>query len=86
MLLVEIMNADDKSVLDKSTEMQARDLLDTNRLYRVSAQQTGDPRIAHLLDQLGRVLVEIANAPSQVSTDDRAISGPGFSLMGCCSK
>jgi hypothetical protein len=70
MLLVEIMNADDKSVLDKSTEMQARDLLNTNRLYRVSAQQTGDPRIAHLLDQLGRVLVEIANAPSQVSDND----------------
>jgi hypothetical protein len=36
----------------------------------VSAQQTGDPRIAHLLDQLGRVLVEIANAPSQVSDND----------------
>jgi hypothetical protein len=70
MLLVEIMNADDKSVLDEATEMQARDLLNTNRLYRVSAQQAGDPRIAHLLDQLGRVLAEIANTPSQVSDTD----------------
>lgn len=70
MLLVEIMNADDKSVLDETTEMQARDLLNTNRLYRVSAQQAGDPRIAHLLDQLGRVLAEVANAPSQVSDND----------------
>lgn len=70
MLLVEIMNADDKSVLDEATEMQARDLLNTNRLYRVSAQQAGDPKIAHLLDQLGRVLAEIANSPSQVSDND----------------
>lgn len=70
MLLVEIMNADDKSVLDEATEMQARDLLNTNRLYRVSAEQAGDPRIAHLLDQLGRVLAEIANTPSQVSDSD----------------
>jgi hypothetical protein len=36
----------------------------------VSAQQAGDPRIAHLLDQLGRVLAEIANSPSQVSDND----------------
>jgi hypothetical protein len=70
MLLVEIMNASDKSVLDQDTQLQARDLLNTNRLYRVSAQQAGDPRIAHLLDQLGRVLAEIANAPSQVSDND----------------
>ena len=70
MLLVEIMNADDKSALDEATAMQARDLLNTNRLYRVSAQQAGDPRIAHLLDQLGRVLAEVANAPSQVSEND----------------
>lgn len=70
MLLVEIMNADDKSVLDQATQMQARDLLNTNRLYRVSAQQAGDPRIAHLLDQLGRVLAEIANAPSRASDND----------------
>jgi hypothetical protein len=70
MLLVEIMNASDKSVLDEGTQLQARDLLNTNRLYRVSAQQAGDPRIAHLLDQLGRVLAEVANAPSQVSDND----------------
>jgi len=70
MLLVEIMNADDKSALDESTQLQARDLLNSNRLYRVSAQQAGDPKIAHLLDQLGRVLTEIANSPSQVSDND----------------
>ena len=70
MLLVEIMNADDKSALDESTQLQARDLLNSNRLYRVSAEQSGDPRIAHLLDQLGRVLAEVANSPSQASDTD----------------
>jgi hypothetical protein len=71
MLLVEIMNTDDKAPLDLSSEQQqARDLLDANHLYRVSAQEAGDQRIALLLDQLGRVLAEIANGPTELSPDD----------------
>jgi hypothetical protein len=71
MLLVEIMNADGKAPLDFSDEQgRARDLLDANHLYRVSAQQAGDPKIAHLLDQLGRVLAEVANSPEQLSQGD----------------
>jgi hypothetical protein len=71
MLLVEIMNADDKEPLDLSTEQQqARDLLDDNHLYRLTAQRSGDPQIARLLDDLGRVLAEIANGPSDLSPSD----------------
>jgi hypothetical protein len=71
MLLVEIMNADSKGPIDLSSEQaEARDLLDSNHLYRVSAQQAGDPQVARLLDQLGRVLAEIANGPSEVSSQD----------------
>lgn len=71
MLLVEIMNADTKDPINFSAEQaQARELLDSNHLYRVSAQQTGDPQVAHLLDQLGRVLAEIANGPTEVSPGD----------------
>jgi hypothetical protein len=71
MLLVEIMNTDAKGSVDFSTEQaEARDLLDSNHLYRVSAQQAGDPQIARLLDQLGRVLAEVANGPSEVSPGD----------------
>jgi hypothetical protein len=71
MLLVEIMNADTKGPIDFSSEQaQARDLLDSNHLYRVSSQQAGDPQVARLLDQLGRVLAEIANGPSEVSPGD----------------
>ena len=71
MLLVEIMNTDAKGSVDFSSEQaEARDLLDSNHLYRVSAQQAGDPQIARLLDQLGRVLAEVANGPSEVSPQD----------------
>ena len=71
MLLVEIMNADTKGPIDFSNEQaEARELLDSNHLYRVSSQQAGDPQVAHLLDQLGRVLAEIANGPAEVSPGD----------------
>jgi hypothetical protein len=71
MLLVEIMNSDTKGPINFSSEQaEARDLLDSNHLYRVSAQQSGDPQVARLLDQLGRVLTEIANGPAEVSSGD----------------
>ena len=71
MLLVEIMNADTKGPINFSTEQaEARELLDNNHLYRVSSQQAGDPQVARLLDQLGRVLAEIANGPAEVSSGD----------------
>jgi hypothetical protein len=71
MLLVEIMNADAKGPINFSNEQaEARELLDSNHLYRVSSQQAGDPQVARLLDQLGRVLAEIANGPTEVSPED----------------
>src|SRR5262249_5708274 len=71
MLLVEIMNTDAKGTVNFSSEQAtARDLLDANHLYRLSAQQAGDPQVARLLDELGRVLAEIANGPSEVSPRD----------------
>lgn len=71
MLLVEIMNTDAKGPVNLSSEQaEARDLLDANHLYRLSAQQAGDPQVARLLDELGRVLAEIANGPSEVTPRD----------------
>jgi len=71
MLLVEIMNAEGQGAKDLTTEQQqARDLLDANRLYRESAQRTGDPAITRTLDELERVLVEVANGPSEVSDQE----------------
>lgn len=71
MLLVEIMHNDDQGPIDFSAEQQtARDLLDDNHLYRVSAQQVGDPQVAHVLDDLGRVLAEVANGPAEITPQD----------------
>src|SRR5215510_3341584 len=71
MLLIELMNTDVKDWVDLSDErQQARDLLDDNRLYRVSAQQKGDPAVAHVPDELERVLAEIANSPEQPTAGD----------------
>lgn len=71
MLLVELMSADTKGKADVSLEQEeARDLLDSNRLYRQSAEKTGDPAITHTLDDLERVLVEFANGPSELTERD----------------
>jgi len=68
MLLVEIMNTNEQGTIDLASEqVHARDLLDANRLYRVSAQRTGDPAVAHLLDELERVLAEIADGPAELT-------------------
>jgi len=62
-LLIELMNTDPKDPANLSSQQElARNLLDDNRLYRISAQQTGSPAVANLLDELERVLTEIANA------------------------
>ena len=45
----------------------AEDLLESNRLYRQTAANTGDVATAALLDDLERVLLEIAHSPSEVS-------------------
>ena len=71
MLLIEIMNSDAQGGLDLSGEQeQARNLLDSNRLYRLSAQRSGDPGVAHVLDDLERVLTQIADGPSDLSPGD----------------
>lgn len=69
MMLLELSNAEaGKGGLDITEEQQrARDLLEANRLYRQSAKRAGDPSVAAVLDELERVLVEIANSPSDLS-------------------
>jgi hypothetical protein len=70
-LLIEIMHAEPGDHLDLSNEQaRAQQLLDTNRLYRESALKTGDPAISHTLDDLERVLAEIANGPSDLTAKD----------------
>jgi hypothetical protein len=69
MVLVELMNSDlDRPVVNISSEQsRARDLVAANRLYRASAAQAGDDTTGDVLDELERVLIEIANAPEDAS-------------------
>jgi hypothetical protein len=73
MMLVELVNTDGDQ-LDDLTGEQARaaDLVSANRLFRQSAEQSGDAAIADILDDLERVLLEIANASSNQSRGERA--------------
>jgi hypothetical protein len=69
MILAELTNAPNgQGKLDITDERQtAADLLEDNRLYRQTARSTGDTAVASVLDDLERVLMEIANSPTQVS-------------------
>jgi hypothetical protein len=65
MVLIELANA---RGLDISYEQKAaEDLLESNRLYRQTAATAGDVATATLLEELERVLLEIAHSPSAVS-------------------
>lgn len=71
MVLVEIANAksDDKDAI-RLSQARAQDLVAENRLYRQTAAQTGDQEFNALLDELGRVLTDIANGPSDLSSSE----------------
>jgi hypothetical protein len=68
MALVELVNAESDRAIDISSEqIRVEDLLAANRLYRQTASEEGEPAVADLLDELERVLVEIARSPSTLS-------------------
>jgi hypothetical protein len=64
-ILVELENSNS---LDIAYERQAAaDLVESNRLFRLTAASAGDTATANLLDDLERVLIEISNSPSEMS-------------------
>jgi len=68
MVLIELANANPKGPLDISAEQErAADLVGESRLYRQTAEHAGNVRVAGMLDDLDRVLLEIAHAPSRLS-------------------
>jgi anti-sigma factor RsiW len=71
-MLVEVATADDGAgPVDMSLEQtRAEQLVAANRLYRQTAASTGDAAIASLLDDLERVLVDIAASPRQMTQQD----------------
>ena len=70
-VLVELVNGDDSApVLLASDRERAADLVAAGRLYRRSAEQMGDRDTRDLLEDVERVLVEIANGPDVESSND----------------
>jgi hypothetical protein len=68
MILVEISNLQVAKKADISVERDlARDLVEENRLYRQTAMAAGDTGVASVLDDLERVLLDIANSSGDIS-------------------
>jgi hypothetical protein len=73
MMLLELLNGDVVRTADIGSEQaRARDLVAANRLFRHTTVRAGDEGVRELLDVLERVLIEIANAPPDVSARELA--------------
>jgi hypothetical protein len=71
MVLIELANANPSKTVDISSEQErAADLVTEARLYRQTADDTGHTAMAGVLDELERVLLDIAHSPSQMSPRD----------------
>ncbi len=71
-VLIELVNTrggPGKGMVDISPERErAQDLVESNRLYRQAALRAGEMGMASVLDDLERILLEIAHSPSKVSS------------------
>lgn len=72
-VLAELVNADDEiGAPIAGDRARAADLVAAGRLYRRSAEEIGDAEIGGLLEDLERVLVEVANGPADIEPADLA--------------
>jgi hypothetical protein len=72
-MLLELSNADASRGLDVTAERRrATELVSANRLYRQTARQRGDERIAAVLQDIEPVLVELAHADDRLSPTELA--------------
>jgi hypothetical protein len=72
MVLVELANAEPQNAKQKRVNIsgeqrRAEDLLEENRLYRQTALEQGDTALAGVLDELERVLLDVAHSPEQLT-------------------
>jgi hypothetical protein len=69
MVLVELSNAPGGGPATIRSEQQwAASLVAENRLYRQAAQHAGDAAVVGVLDELERVLAEVANGPEVLTS------------------
>jgi anti-sigma factor RsiW len=71
MVLVELANSGPQragqQVNISGEQRRAESLLEENRLYRQTALEQGDSALAGVLDELERVLLDVAHSPQQVT-------------------
>ena len=73
MALVELVSAEEDAAGDISGERsRAEQLVADSRLYRQTAESTGDVALSELLDEIERVLTEVAASPQSGSSRDLA--------------
>ena len=71
MMLVELANADaDHADVFAAEQERAADLVAVNRLILASVEQSGDAAVAEVLEDLERLLLEIANVPADASSNE----------------
>lgn len=70
-LLLELANAPGKDGLDVGPERgDAASLLAANRLYRQTSELSGRADVAAVLDELERLLLDVARGPEEIAADD----------------
>jgi len=70
MLLVEVRNARERDSLTFESAA-ADELISAGRLYRQTAEDTGQQRVVQVLDDLEPVLVEVARSPERMNAGAR---------------
>jgi predicted anti-sigma-YlaC factor YlaD len=72
-MLVELVSADAEAGFDVGNERdRAEQLVAANRLYRQTAATAGDGSIVAFLDELERILVDLAASPEEMSAEELA--------------
>ena len=72
--------------MDISAQQEwAEELVGENRLYRQTVVRSGEPGLASLLDELERLLVEVAHRPSSLSPAELARSAAASNRAGSSS-
>ena len=73
MVLIELVNAPaDERMNVKAQRAVADELVSANRLYRQTATRSGEESLAAVLEELERVLVEVAAGPDALAPQDVA--------------
>jgi hypothetical protein len=69
-MLIELANAPTDRPYEMGPErVLAENLVESNRLFRQTAMATGDQGILTVLDDLERVLIDIAHSPDQLQAE-----------------